>query len=255
MYSFRVNSRLSISSIILLLGLSACAPLPGQEMLNAGTQHSVQGDWSGLSDNAQGVLSLAEDTKITFLAHSALCESALWQGRYDAAMTSCDAAIRANPGFSGHPYGLRGRIFAHQKYYDWAIEELNIAIEQGGSRLLSSDDPGTIAVGAKARIYATSEDATIRNPELALQFAQKAIELEAKLTTPAYIILNRDTWAASLAANGQFEEAINAQIETMEMVRQNGWQSIMINNLTLEAFLGRHLALFEDGKSLKQGYY
>jgi membrane associated rhomboid family serine protease len=71
----------------------------------------------------------------------------------------------------------------------------------------SAQQGNTDALNDAAWIYATSEDASLRNPALALEFAQKAVSLEHGNPEPDHL----DTLAEAYYVNAQYEDAVKAE--------------------------------------------
>jgi len=94
-----------------------------------------------------------------------------------------------------------------------------------------------IAHNDYAWLLATNPDDTIRDGELALSFAQRAV---AKVQTPAYL----DTLAAAYAELGQFTEAVTTQEQAIALV--DDAQS------ELAAELQGHLLAYRDGKPWRE---
>ncbi|MDP3284809.1 MAG: M48 family metalloprotease, partial [Desulfobacterales bacterium] len=102
--------------------------------------------------------------------------------------------IEDNPGDSELP-GMLGDLYYSLKYYDKAKS----AYEKSLS--LSTKNPNVL--NNLAWLYATCEDKTIRNPELAVVLAEKAGKIEE---TPQIL----DTLAESYYAAGRYKEAVEA---------------------------------------------
>jgi tetratricopeptide (TPR) repeat protein len=102
--------------------------------------------------------------------------------------------IKDNPGDPELP-AMIGDLYYSLKYYDKAKS----AYEKSLS--LSTKNPNVL--NNLAWLYATCEDKTIRNPELAVVLAEKAVKIEE---TPQIL----DTLAESYYAAGDYEEAVEA---------------------------------------------
>ena len=77
-------------------------------------------------------------------------------------------------------------------------------------RATATDDAWVL--NSAAWVYATSEDPAIRNPALALKFAQKAVSLAKGESAPNYL----DTLAAAYYANSKFSEAIKTEQQAVK---------------------------------------
>jgi Zn-dependent protease with chaperone function len=102
--------------------------------------------------------------------------------------------IEDNPGNPELP-AMLGDLYYSLKYYDKAKS----AYEKSLS--LSPDNPN--ALNNLAWLYATCGDKTIRNPEMAVLLAEKAVKIEE---TPQIL----DTLAESYYAAGRYKEAVEA---------------------------------------------
>ena len=98
-----------------------------------------------------------------------------------------------------------------------------------------ADNP--IAHNDYAWLLATNPDATLRDGELALDYAQRAV---AKVQTPAYL----DTLAAAYAELGQFAEAVATQERAIALV--------VDAQSELAAELQGHLLAYRDGKPWRE---
>ena len=245
------------STVVLLsLIVAACAPRPGEKLITAGYNFSALGEWGKSISSIDNALKVAEDDEVRFLAYGSRCNFKIWDGRLQDALNDCNASIRTKPGYYGLPYASRARIFATMGRYAWAMQEFDIAIDLGGSRNSPvADNPRIIGLGGKARILATSNDDKKRNAELAVQFAEKAVELERGLSSPSHIILNLDTLAAAYAEAGRFDDAIKTQQKTIERTKSNKWDAIRFGRQSIVNMLSDHLKLFQNGKPLRGGVY
>ena len=242
--------------LALLAGLAGCAPMPGHDVLERGAASSHRGDWDQSIAASTEALAVAVDPEVVFLSYSSRCEFKIWKGEFAGAMEDCNDSIRAKQNYYGYPHAARGRLFAIRGLYDWAIEELNIAITLGGSkRIAGKNNPKVIAYATKARIFATSADSGFRDVELAVRFAEKAVGLEKNIETPAYKILHRDTLAAAYAEAGRFDEAVAEQKKTIAMATENGWGGFTYKGEALLEILNRHLGEFERQKPLRDGIF
>ena len=81
-------------------------------------------------------------------------------------------------------------------------------------RELDPQDPG--ALNAIAWLYATAKDPTVRNPEMALFFAERAVQFSEE-RDPSIL----DTLAESHYVNGNFDEAIEIEKKVLTMAPDN----------------------------------
>ncbi len=246
--------------LVILGGLAACAtppPLsPEEKILVQGYQNAASGSWDQSIQASTKSLETAKDKNVIAYSYSSRCAFRVWKGEYDAALDDCNNAIRARPDFFAQPYAARGRIFAARGQYKWALGEFDTAIERGDTAPdLGGDNPLVIAFGGKARVYATSPDESVVNPELAVKFAKKAVDLEWALSTPAYKILNRDTLAAAYAAAGRFDDAVGEETTAIDLLKEKGEGGIAFGDTTLLQLLSGHLALFERRQPLRGATY
>lgn len=245
---FKTNLLLLISLAV----LAGCVKSPGLEQLELGHQTTLTGNWNQSVDVFTQALNIATDDGIFMKAYSRRCEAYLWKGQNDIAMDDCNSAIRAKPGNNGYPYAVRGRLFARMGQDEWALEDYDAAIILGGS---VGNNAKVIAYGGKARVFATSSDPDLRNGELSVQFAEKAVEFEDLIDTPAYKILNRDTLAAAYAEAGRFNDAVKEQKSTIALATENGWAGFTYNNEPFMNILKLHLGEFERKKPLRDSIF
>jgi tetratricopeptide (TPR) repeat protein len=238
--------------IVAVAAMVGCTPPPGAEHITRGHQISLQGNWDESISAFTQAAALATEKETLVSSFSARCEAYIWKGQNETALEDCNRSIRAKPDVLGYPYAARGRIFAMMGYYEWAIEDFDRAIDLGGT---GANEAKVIAYGGKARVFATSDDPELRDGELSVKFAEKAVSLEYRLVTPAYKILHRDTLAAAHAEAGRFDTAVEEQKDTISMVKENGWGSITVYGDSLLQILNRHLGQFEAGKPLRGGIH
>ncbi len=252
-----MNSRRSFWMLLAVLaGLSACAPLPGEEFIEQGRESSLLGDWDGSINAINQALGIAIDEEVFYYSYFKRCEAYIWKGQIKNALDDCNRSIRIMPEDHGYPYAARGRIFALMGQDLWALEDFNVAIRLKSSRFGPIRDNSTvIAYAAKARVLATSPEDDLRNGEKSIEFAKAAVGYEQYVKTPAHKILNRDTLAAAFAEAGRFGEAVEEQKKTIAMVKENGWDSITYGGRPLLSILTGHLSRFESEKPLRGGIY
>jgi len=159
------------------------------------------------------------------------------QKQFDTARTDLDAAIELAPAFPV-PYNNRGVLLVDQKQFEAAAKDFSKALELApdtaiyhtnrGNALFGKGDfkaaladyskaveltPDlTDALNGLAWFLATCPDANLRNPAKAEELATKLVGL-TKTEDWSYL----DTYAASLAAAGKFDEAVKQQTRAAEL--------------------------------------
>lgn len=124
-------------------------------------------------------------------------------GDYQAAVADYSQAIRYDPR-NAAAYTNRGDAYADKGRFAQAASDYRSAIRI---------DPNLgRAYQSAAWLMATCPDEQYRNPQLALQAANKAIELDGREGNYRYL----DTLAAALASNERFDEAIATLEEAIE---------------------------------------
>lgn len=124
-------------------------------------------------------------------------------GDYQAAVADYGQAIRYNPQ-NAAAYTNRGDAYADKGRFAQSASDYRSAIR-------IAPDLGR-AYQSAAWLMATCPDEQFRNPQLALQAANKAIELDGREGNYRYL----DTLAAALATNGRYDEAIATLEEAIE---------------------------------------
>jgi tetratricopeptide (TPR) repeat protein len=248
--------RFFLTPLVVLAGLSACAPMPGEKFINQGRESTLQGDWDGSISAINQALKIAKDKEVFYYSYFRRCDAYIWKGRLKNALDDCNSSIRSKPDYFGYPYAARGRIFALMGQYVWALEDFNMAIRLKGETSGPVLDSATVlAFGGKARVLATSTEDDLRNAEKSIEFAKAAVDYEPYVKTPAHKILNRDTLAAAYAEAGRFVEAVEEQKKTIAMVKENDWKSITYGGRPLLTILNQHLSRFETRQPLRGGIY
>lgn len=88
------------------------------------------------------------------------------------------------------------------------------------------------ALNSLAWAYATDSDPVVRNPVAALDLARRAVDIEKDHPVPAYL----DTLAEALYANGQYEDALNTELQAIALVpEKKGYYEMQLNKYR-EAF-------------------
>ncbi len=242
--------------LALMTVIAGCAKPPGYETLELGHRSAFLGNWDELIGASTKALSETDDPGIRVLSFSSLCESRIWKGDDDAALDDCNRSIRAKPELYGHAYASRGRLFAIRGQYEWAIEDFDVAIDLGGPRSdPGGNDPKVISYAGKARVFATSTETEFQDAERSVKFAEKAVDLENRVRSPAYKILHRDTLAAAYAAASRFDDATQVLGSALTLAAENGWGAITVRGETLATILQRHHQQFTQGMPVLGGIY
>lgn len=133
--------------------------------------------------------------------------SSIQSENYQEAIKNLDRAIDLNQKVA-EAYANRGVAYDSLGNYRQAIQDFDRAIE------LNPKD--AMAYNGLAWLYATARRTEFRNGKLAIQYAQKALEL--KKETPEYM----DTLAAAYAESSRFEEAVAMQERAIAILKATG---------------------------------
>lgn len=133
-------------------------------------------------------------------------------------------------------YVNRGSVFAKTGMYENALSDYNVAV--------SLDPEYAKAYDAKARMFATAAKSSVCNGADAVKFSEKAISFD-----PDNLIYLA-TFAAALAENDQFEEAIRMQKNLIATVKYRDDVFYIDNLVEFEKIQIKNLKLYESGKSL-----
>ena len=117
------------------------------------------------------------------------------------------------------------------------------------------NDPKVISYAGKARVFATSTETEFQDAERSVKFAEKAVDLENRVRSPAYKILHRDTLAAAYAAASRFDDATQVLGSALALAAENGWGAITVRGETLATILQRHHQQFTQGMPVLGGIY
>ena len=124
-------------------------------------------------------------------------------GRVDEAVGHYDAAVQLAPN-DAYAAACRADLLTDVGRYSDAIQEYERAIE--------IDPNSSQAQGGSAWLLATCPDSAVRNPELAIERARAVIEQGGENEA-----VNYDTLAAAQAAAGDFESAMDAVRQAIEL--------------------------------------
>jgi tetratricopeptide (TPR) repeat protein len=154
-----------------------------------------------------------------------------YQGDYDGAIADYTAALQIKPAYA-EALNNRGFAWVRKGNLSRALNDFSRAIEI---------NPGLLdAYNSKAWILATSSQAGYRNGKEAVELAQKAVKINAGIDS-------LDTLAAAYAANGQFEEAVSAQKQVVQMLIQQDRTDRLV-------FYIDHLNAYKAGQPLRINY-
>ena len=154
----------------------------------------------------------------------------LQQGRF----TEAERHMRRSTQLRPHPvaHWQLGNIYVALRKAKPAIEEYE--------RALKLNPELTVSANNLAWLLATSDDDSLRDGPRALQFAQQICSSEQR-RTPG----NLDTLAAAHAEAGQFENAVRAASQAIELASQDG-------NEGLATRIRQRLALYKSGKPFRE---
>lgn len=179
----------------------ALAPKLPMTHLNLGYALQRQGDLDGAIAEYKAVVAL-EPQELDW--HLYLGNAYGLKGLHDKAVKEFEKAIELHPnsGIAHFDLALEDN---RVKDYAGAIKEYQAAI---------ADDPSNASAWNNlAWLYATAEDQKMRDPVKALSNARKAVELEPQA---AFI---HDTYAEALYVNGEYDEAVTTQEQTLKLLR------------------------------------
>ncbi len=129
------------------------------------------------------------------------------QGRFSIAIDALETAIGLDP------RQIRSRA-ALASIYSQQRETASALAEYESILRLAPDD--LVAMNNVAWILATSPDASLRDPEEAVRLATRMVK-----GTDRKVVSALDTLAAALAANGEWERAIDVAEEALVIARRN----------------------------------
>lgn len=163
-------------------------------------------------------------------AHFNLANTLAELGKLDEAIKHYREVIRLDPDFSDGHFALATTL-RKRGNDSLALKHLLRAIE------LKEDN--VIALNEAAWHMATHTDSALQDPEQAVHFAEKALELSNEENP---VIL--DTLAVAYAANGQFERAQETAIRALKLAQQSN-----LPYLTEE--IRQHLTLIERSQPIR----
>lgn len=155
-------------------------------------------------------LSPGDMQAITGRAHSLM-----QLGQHDKALEEYNLIIRLKPG-DAWAYANRAGVYQAMEQFEKASKDFSKALE------IQSDADIYRHI---ALMYATSSDDEYFRPLLAIDLAQKAIDMDGKTA------LRLDVLARAFAASGQFDQASKFQKEAIEMA--DGDKSPMTTRLSM----------------------
>ncbi len=129
--------------------------------------------------------------------------------RFRDAVADYNEALRLDP-HSAAAMVNRGDVFCDLGYYDQAGTDYRNAMK--------TDPQLGRAFQSAAWLMATCPDTKFRNPQLALEAAKKAVEIDGE-TDYRYL----ETLAAAQACTGDFESAQQTQARVLQVVPKNGF--------------------------------
>ena len=154
-------------------------------------------------------------------------------GSTEEALRHFDAAVQLAPN-DGHVVASRADLLTDMGRYAYAAAEYDRAIALDG-RLEH-------AYRSSAWLLATCPDDSVRNAELAIEHAQRAIELERRENP-----ISLDTLAAAQANSGKFEAAIETMHQVLEIApdaEQEVYQARLANYELGKPFRVKPIAQF-----------
>ncbi len=202
-------------------------PSYGNAYFNRGEIRYEQGMYQEAIDDYDRALRLVPD------------DSAIYNSRgharyrlddYVGAVEDYSMAIRLDPQ-NAAAYTNRGDAYADKGRFEQAAEDYRRAIR--------IDPELGRAYQSAAWLMATCPDENYRNPQLALQAARKAIEIDGREGNFRYL----DTLAAALAAAGQYADAVATLEEALSAAPQD-----------LQDAYRERLALYEAGEPYRDGW-
>ena len=147
-------------------------------------------------------------------------------GNFDAAMQDVDRAIALDPG-NARGYFTKAKVFRGMKQYDKAL--------QGLEKSMDVDRKYVATYNALAWLQATCPDAMHRDGKNAIKMARIAISYEK---SPEHY----DTLAASLACDSQYDQAVAAQRQAIQMAKEEGFSKDIVDKME------RRLKIYGENK-------
>ena len=140
----------------------------------------------------------------------------------------------------------RSTQFRSQPVAHWQLGNIYVALRKAKpaieayERALKLNPELTASANNLAWLLATSDDDRLRDGQRAVQFAQQICSSEQR-RTPG----NLDTLAAAYAEAGQFEHAVRAANQAIELATQEGKQGLATR-------IRQRLALYKSGKPFRE---
>jgi len=152
------------------------------------------------------------------------------KGEYEQAIEDLNKAVELNPKHA-NTFHFRGNMWQRKEGYNRAVDDYTKAIE------LAPNNPQSY--NSLAWLLATCPDSKYRDGYRAVELAEKAVNLSG----PEDKLFYKDTLAAAYAEVGRFYEAIEAQEEATEFIKDKDAK-------TFEEFSGR-LELYRKNRPFR----
>jgi tetratricopeptide (TPR) repeat protein len=171
---------------------------------NRGALFVVANNLQGALKDYSRAIELDADLAVAHRGRGRVCHLL---GRLDEAIAHYDAAVQLSPDDS-YAVVSRADLLTDMGRYVDANAQYDQAIEL--------DPQSVYAYSGSAWLLATCPDGTVRNPILAIERAQRAIELSGKKEA-----VNFDTLAAAQAAAGDFRAAVLTARQAIELAEDD----------------------------------
>ena len=210
---------------------------------NRGVSYAVAGRYDEAVEDFTRVTELQEDYANAWFNRA---EIRYELKQYEAALQDYNQAIRLDPS-NAATYTSRGHTYFQLGQFNEAISDYNQAVRiepnnasaivdrgdayrslgdwqqaaQDYRRAINLDNQHSRAYQSAAWLMATAPDPRYRNPSLAVQSAERAVELQEE---PDFRYL--DTLAAAYANAGQFERALETLAEALQAAPENEQEAL-----------------------------